>query len=207
MANENGQSNANRRAALGTAFFWIAGLGILFFLLPLVKAQVSLSDDLDLAAGLVPAWTFLQVCILAGILAATRTRSEDWTPRARTAFGISVGAAVALLQPWFVSLVLGRLETPLTADPVQFGVAWTMPVVFYVLPAVTIVGAWLRRERPIPTVSALGLSLFIIALSSLPYVYWLTHLWRIYIEPQSPLGDTTVMLNSGAAYLAALWRV
>lgn len=172
---------------LGTAALWIAGFAILFFMLPLAKARVPLSDELDLAAGLVPAWSFLQVCLLAGALAALRRRSASWSPRARTVVAISTAIVIGLLQPWTISALLGHGAESL-ADPIQVSLAWTMLLVFYVLPSVVIVASWLRRERPVPTLSALGLALFIIAVCSLPYVFWLTHLWRVYVEPSG--GET-----------------
>jgi len=187
------ESSAQRRLIVGTAALWIAGFAILFFALPLATSRVPLSDELDLAAGLVPAWSFLQVCLLAGVLAALRRRAGDWSPRARTVVAITIAVLIGLLQPWAISILIGRGSESL-ADPIQVSLAWTMALVFYVMPSVVVIAAWLRRERPVPTLSALGLALFVIAVGSLPYVFWLTHLWRVYVEPS---GGETVRRFTG----------
>jgi len=141
----------------------------------------------------VPAWSFLQVCLLAGVLAALRRRAGDWSPRARTVVAITIAVLIGLLQPWAISILIGRGSESL-ADPIQVSLAWTMALVFYVMPSVVVIAAWLRRERPVPTLSALGLALFVIAVGSLPYVFWLTHLWRVYVEPS---GGETVRRFTG----------
>jgi hypothetical protein len=172
---------AFRRYLWPTVALWAVGIG-LQFAAPLLRDNVPLSDGLFITSMFAPVWTFLQLCVLAGLLVLVRKASTAWTPSRRTAFGVAAALFCLLLQPTVFAQVLAPGEVPLS-DPVEFAVLWSTALAFYVLPAAIVVRAWLRQAQRVPTLVVLGLALVIIGVLNFPYILWLTHLWKVYIEP------------------------
>lgn len=164
-----------------TPLLWAVGIG-LQFAAPLVRDRVPLSDDLLISSMLAPWWTFLQVCLLAGLLAILKRTSLRWSPAARTTFAIVAAALVALLQPWFLSMLFVRDGIPVEQDPVALAQLWSVPLAFYLVPAGIVVVSWLRRSARFSAMRSLGWGLVFIGVVNLPFQLWLTHLWDTYIR-------------------------
>jgi len=102
-----------------------------------------------------------------------------------------------LPQPDLVNQIVGH-GPPLSSDPATVALLWSTPLAFYVVPAGIVVAAWLSGPARMTLVRALGLGLVVIGVLNFPYILWLTHLWDVYIRPQSALGAS---LGGGAGTL------
>jgi len=164
-----------------TIALWVIGVA-LQFAVPLVRDPTTLSDDLYVGSFLAPWWVFLQVLLLAGLLAMFRRRSEAWSNAARFTFAVAGVFLFALLEPNLMTALLDR-GTPLVEDPVRIALMWSTPLAFYVVPAGLVVFSWLRRDARFTLPRALGAGLVFIGIASFVYVLWLGHLWELYYRP------------------------
>lgn len=162
-----------------TAALWGIGVG-LQFATSLLRGRVPLSDDLFIGSFLAPWWLFLQVVLLAGVLALVRRAASAWSLPWRIGFAVSAAFVCMLAQPDLITLLANR--TSLGFNPVNLALAWSTPLFFYVIPASLVIYAWLRPGSRLTTARALATGLVIIGLMSFPYILWLTHLWKIYIR-------------------------
>jgi len=170
------------RGPLITAGIWALGVG-LQFAAPLLRDRVPLSDDLFIGSFLAPWWSFGQVLLLAGFLTIFRKGTDSWSSRGKTGFAIAAAVIFSLLQPELVTQLVGN-DVPLADNPVRVALLWSTPLAFYMVPAVLVVYSWLRPDARLTLVRALGIGLVAIGILSFPYILWLTHLWKLHIEPQ-----------------------
>jgi hypothetical protein len=189
------------RRRLITAALWAVGVA-LQFAAPLLRDRVPLSDDLFITSMLAPWWLFLQVCLLAGLLKLLRRRSEVWSGGVRIAFAAGAAVILMLLQPDLLTQVFASGNVPLSENLARVALLWSTPLAFYVVPAAIVVGSWLRRERPFSALRALGWGLVSIGVLNFPYILWLTHLWRVYYQPQG--ADSVASLRESSEALASL---
>jgi len=171
----------NPGGAALTIVLWIVGVA-LQFAVPLLRDRVTLSDDLYVGSFLAPWWVFLQVLLLAGLLAMFRRRSEAWSGAARVTFAVAGAFLFALLEPNLMTVLLDR-GNPLAGDPARIALLWSTPLAFYVVPAGLVVFSWLRRDARFTLPRALGAGLVFIGIASFVYVLWLGHLWELYYRP------------------------
>lgn len=176
-----------------TAALWAIGVG-LQFATSLLRSRVSLSDDLFIGSFLAPWWLFLQVALLAGVLAIARRAATKWSLRRRVVFAVIAAIVCMLAQPDLITLFANR--TSLGFSPVNLVLVWSTPLFFYVMPASVVIYSWLRPGSRLTTVRALAIGLVIIGVMSFPYILWLTHLWDIYIRSS---GGGSVLANHVAA--------
>ena len=154
---------------------------------PLLRDRVPLSDDLLITSILSPAWTFLQVCLLALVLRLLRRSGELWSVRRRAATAAGVAVLTMLPQPQFISLMMAGPAGFTWADRVSVALLWSTPLALYLVPAAIVVWAWARRGRTsLPR--ALGYGLMAIGVLNFGFILWLTHLWEIYVKVQQPTG-------------------
>jgi hypothetical protein len=195
-----GHTAASRRGRWITAALWAIGIA-LQFAAPLLRDRVPLSDDLLITSMLAPWWLFLQVCMLAGLLKLFRARAEAWGDGVRVAFALAAALILMLLQPDLLTQVFASGNVPLSQNPARVALLWSTPLAFYVVPAAIVVVAWLRRGRPFSALRALGWGLVSIGVLSFPYILWLTHLWKVYYEPQG--ADSVASLRQSGEALAS----
>lgn len=107
---------------------------------------------------------------------------------------VAIAAAVlfSLIQPELISQLIDN-QVPLTSSPLRVALLWSTPLAFYLLPAVLVVYAWLKRDARLSLPRVLGIGLVLIGVLSFPYILWLTSLWELYIEPK---GGGTVLAHS-----------
>jgi len=144
---------------------------------------MTLSDDLFITSMIAPAWTFLQVCLLAGALRLMRPRAASWSARSRAWFGVAAAVAFTLLQPGIVSALVNGLNP---ADGVALALLWSTPLALYLVPAAIIVWAWSSGRVSLPR--ALGYGLVAQGVINFAFIIWLNHLWVVYLRPQQPTG-------------------
>jgi hypothetical protein len=176
------------RAHAMTIAVWIVGVGLQLGA-PLLRDRVPLSDDLFITSMVAPAWTFLQVCLLAGALRLMRRRTESWSVRRRAVAGAGVAVAFMLLQPGFVSLAMTAGAGFDWSDGVSVALLWSTPLALYVVPAGIVVWVWARGDGRVSLPRALGYGLVAQGVLNLGFILWLTHLWELYSNsPQSAVG-------------------
>jgi hypothetical protein len=93
-----------------------------------------------------------------------------------------VAVVFMLLQPGFIEVLFGG--TDLSRDPLKVALLWSAPLAFYLAPAFFVVWEWVRRGRPAAALRTLGSGLAFIGVVNFPFILWLTHLWRIYVNTQ-----------------------
>lgn len=169
------------RPRIPTIAFWAIGIA-LQLAAPLLRDRVPLSDELLIDSIIMPVWTFLQVCLLAGLLRVLRNQSEAWSPSRRATYGAVAAVAFMLLQPGFAEVLFGGAD--FARDHLKAALLWSAPLAFYVVPAFFVVWEWLRRGRPAATARTLGIGLVFIGVVNFPFILWLTYLWRIYVNTQ-----------------------
>jgi len=181
------RARAFARAHALTGAVWAAGIA-LQLAASLMRDRVPLSDDLFITSMIAPAWSFLQVCLLAGALRLTRRRAEPWSTPTRVA--ISVGAAIVfmLLQPGIISMLLAGPAAFSPTDKVALALLWSTPLALYVVPAGIVVWAWALRNGRVSLPRALGYGLVAQGVLNFAFIAWLNHLWQIYVKVQQPTG-------------------
>jgi len=181
---EQAKSQSAARSKSGAALtlaLWAIGVG-LQFAVPLLRDRVTLSDDLYVGSFLAPWWTFLQVLLLAGLLAMFRRRSEGWSNTGRITFAVVGALLFSLLESNLLTTLLGQ-GVPLADDPVRVALMWSTPLAFYGVPAGLVIFSWIRRDPRFTLPRALGTGLVFIGIASFAYVVWLGHLWELYYRP------------------------
>jgi hypothetical protein len=181
------RARAFARAHAVTGAAWAVGIG-LQLAASLLRDRVSLSDDLFLTSMIAPAWTFLQVCLLAGVLRLMRRRAEPWRTRSRVVFGIGAAAACMLLQPGVLLLLLSGPAAFNPADTVALALLWSTPLALYLAPAAIVVWAWVRRDGRVSLPRALGYGLVAQGVLNFAFILWLNHLWAVYVNIRQPAG-------------------
>jgi hypothetical protein len=174
-----------------TLALWLVGVA-LQFAAPLLRDKVPLSDDLFITSILTPWWVFLQVLLLTGWLWIFRRRADKWAKRTRMVFAVVSAFFLMLLEPNMLTQIIAH-EVPLSLNPVGAALIWSTPLFFYVLPATLVIFSWLTRPHWLPLARALGLGLVIIGILSFGYIFWLTHLWDLYIRPFG--GESVLSMN------------
>lgn len=192
-AEESAEPVERPKPKVPTIVFWAIGIA-LQLAAPLLRDRVPLSDELLINSILMPVWTFLQVCLLAGLLRLLRKQSEGWSPSRRTTYGVVAAAAFMLLQPGTIEVLFGISD--LGRDHLKAALLWSSPLAFYVVPAFFVVWEWLRRGRPAAALRTLGIGLIFIGVVNFPFILWLTHLWRIYVNTQGG-GQVLLRMLSG----------
>ncbi len=182
---KSARARAFARAHWLTGAVWAVGIG-LQLASSLLRDRIALSDDLYLTSLIAPAWTFLQVCLLAGALRLTRRRAEAWSTRGRVAFGAGAAVVFMLLQPGIISLLLAGPGAFDPADRVALALLWSTPLALYVVPAAIVVWAWVRRDGRVSLPRALGYGLIAQGILNFAFITWLNHLWAIYVNVPSP---------------------
>ena len=130
-----------------------------------------------------PLWSFMLVCLLAGFLRAFRRPAEKWSNFGRVAFAFvatlvlsipQVDLIMALREGWSFSYLIRtmRLVFPLYTA-----------LAFFFVPAAIVVFSWLRYNRSVSTVRALGMALVIHGLVYVPYGLWVNQLIIKYSQP------------------------
>jgi hypothetical protein len=165
-----------------TAVIWAAGIG-LQLAASLLRERITFSDDLYLTSLIAPAWTFLQVCLLAGALRLMRPRAASWSSRSRAWLGAAAAAVFMLLQPEMISALLNGFNP---ADKVALALLWSTPLALYLVPAAIVVWAWTSGRVSLPR--ALGYGLMAQGVMNFAFIVWLNRLWVVYLKPQQPLG-------------------
>ena len=165
-----------------TAIVWVVGIGLQLAASPL-RERTTFSNDLYLTSLIAPAWTFLQVCLLAGSLRLMRPRAASWSARSRAWFGVAAAAAFMLLQPGILAVLLNGSNP---TDKVSLALLWSTPLALYLVPAAIVVWAWSAGRVSLPR--ALGYGLVAQGVLDFAFIIWLNHLWVVYLKPQQPAG-------------------
>ena len=184
---ESSRVRAFARAHALTGAIWAVGIA-LQLAASLVRDRLPLSDDLFITSMIAPAWTFLQVCLLAGALRLTRRRAEPWSARSRVVFGFGVAVVFMLLQPGIISLLLAGPAAFSPADRVALALLWSTPLALYVVPAGIVVWAWALRDGLVSLPRALGYGLVAQGVLNFAFIVWLNHLLTIYVKVRQPAG-------------------
>jgi hypothetical protein len=175
-----------KRAHAITLAVWAVGIG-LQLAAPLLRDRVTLSDDLFITSMIAPAWSFLQLCLLAGALRLTRRRVEGWSSNKKALHGSVAAAVFMLLQPGFVSLAVNG-TAGLASDRVALALLWSTPLALYIVPAAIVVWAWARSEGRVSLPRALGYGLVAQGAINFGFILWLGRLWELYFKTQTPTG-------------------
>jgi len=184
---ELSRARAFTRAHALTGAIWVVGIG-LQLAASLVRDRLPLSDDLFITSMIAPAWTFLQVCLLAGALRLARRRAEPWSTRMRVVFGVGAAVVFMLLQPGIISLLLAGPAAFNPADKVALALLWSTPLALYIVPAAIVVWAWVQRDGRVSLPRALGYGLVAQGVLNFAFIAWLNHLWQIYVKVRQPTG-------------------
>ena len=184
---ESSRIRAFARTHALTGAIWAAGIA-LQLTGSLLRDRLPLSDDLFITSMIAPAWTFLQVCLLAGALRLARRRAESWSTRMRVVFGVGAAVAFMLLQPGIISLLLAGPVAFNPADRVALALLWSTPLALYIVPAAIVVWAWVQRDGRVSLPQALGYGLVAQGVLNFAFIAWLNHLWQIYVKVQQPTG-------------------
>lgn len=166
------------RAHALTGVIWVVGI-VVQLSASLLRDRIAFSDDLYLTSLIAPAWTFLQVCLVAGALRLMRRRAAPWSARSRAWFGVAAAAVFMLLQPGILSVLLNGFNP---ADKVAMALLWSTPLALYVVPVAIVVWAWSRPDGRISLPRALGYGLVAQGVLSFGFLLWLNHLWAIYVD-------------------------
>jgi len=172
------RARAFARAHALTGVIWAVGI-VVQLSASLLRDRIAFSDDLYLTSLIAPAWTFLQVCLLAGALRLLRPRAKAWSTRSRAWFGVAAAAVFMLLQPGILSVLLNGFDP---ADKVALALLWSTPLALYLVPVAIVVWAWSRPEGRVSLPRALGYGLVAQGVLSFAFMLWLNHLWAIYID-------------------------
>lgn len=165
-------------------FAWASGATLILVLAPLVRSTMPLSDELDLGSIVMPVWTFLQLCLLTGVLAWLRPRTAGWAVIRRALVSFAAALAVGMFQPSILSLVsrIGdKTAIPLDRDPLQVALLWSTPLLFYVIPAGLVTADWMRSRTFRPS-RILGTALVALGLLNIAAIFWFKLLWSLYVN-------------------------
>jgi len=126
---------------------------------------------------------FLLVCVLAGVLLVFRRWRKNGTPPGGSPSPLVSALVLALPQIDLIMLFRESDRFPHSVDPMRLILFLVTPLVFYALPAAVVVASWLRHNRPVSTLRALGLALVIFGLVYVPFGLWLNDLTLRYTQP------------------------
>jgi hypothetical protein len=165
-----------------TILIWIIGIALLLAK-PRISALFSLNTQLYMFSYMGPLWSFGLVCLLAGLLRLLRTPAKKWANPWR--FVLAGALAILLMLPQADLIMIYRESGhwPHYIDPMRRILLWVTPLTFYVLPAALVVASWLKHNRVISTLRALGLSLVFIGIVYIPFGLWLNQLAFKYSQP------------------------
>ena len=149
------RARAFARAHALTGIMWAVGI-VVQLSASLLRDRIAFSDDLYLTSLIAPAWTFLQVCLLAGTLRLMRPRTASWSTRSRAWTGVTAAAVFMPLQPGILSVLLNGFDP---ADKVALALLWSTPLTLYVVPVAIVVWAWSRPGGRVSLPRALGYGL------------------------------------------------
>ncbi|MDY0087514.1 MAG: hypothetical protein RBS78_03045 [Coriobacteriia bacterium] len=168
----------------GTVLMWATGLALVAGVAPLVRVRVPLSDELDLAALVMPVCSFLQIVVVAAFLRVGSPSARRWSIGHRAWFAVAAVAAGLLLGPSTLSLLGYLLFGPglsvLWRDPLQVQLLWSVPAMLYVPAAATLAVLWVRDPTR-PLARMLAVSTLVLGSMSIVMVFWFTHLWATYV--------------------------
>ena len=122
MSDSTVAASASKSRRLNAAVPWVIGLVLVLGVAPLVRARVSMSDELDLYSMLLPVWTLLQLALFAGALSWLRVHSTGWSVAVRAILAFVIALIIGVLQPVIltsISTIIGSSAAPLAGDPLQ----------------------------------------------------------------------------------------
>jgi hypothetical protein len=172
------RTRAFARAHALTSAIWAVGI-VVQLSASLLRERIAFSDDLYLTSLIAPAWTFLQVCLLAGALHLMSGRAGSWSTRSRAWFGVAAAAVFMLLQPGILSVLLNGFNP---ADKVALALLWSTPLALYAVPVAIVVWAWSRGDGRVSLPRALGYGLVAQGVLNFAFIVWLNHLWVVFID-------------------------
>lgn len=184
MSDSTASASASKPSRLCAAVPWVIGLVLILGVAPLVRMQVSLSDELDLYSLLLPVWTLAQLALIAGLLSWLRVRSTGWSVAVRAIVALVIALIIGVLQPVIltsISTIVGSSAAPLSGDRLQAILLWSTPLLLYVIPAAFVAYSWVRSAT-LRVAHVLGLASVVVGVLNIVAIFWFTHLWALYVR-------------------------
>ena len=184
MSDSTVAASASKSRRLNAAVPWVIGLVLVLGVAPLVRARVSMSDELDLYSMLLPVWTLLQLALFAGALSWLRVHSTGWSVAVRAILAFVIALTIGVLQPVIltsISTIIGSSAARLAGDPLQAALLWSTPLLFYVIPAGIVAYSWVRSAT-LRVVHVLGPASVVVGVLDIVAILWFTHLWSLYVR-------------------------
>jgi hypothetical protein len=165
-----------------TILIWIFGIALLLAK-PRISTLFALNTHHYMFSYMGPLWSFVLVCLLAGLLRVFHTPAEKWANPWRFVFAGVFAIILMLPQADTIMIYRESGHWPHYIDPMRRILLWVTPLTFYVLPATLVVASWLKHNRVISTLRALGLALVFIGIVYIPFGLWLNQLAIKYTQP------------------------
>jgi hypothetical protein len=165
-----------------TIAIWAAGI-ILQLARPWLCTLFALNIENFMVSIVAPMWSFMLVCLLAGLLRVFRKPAEKIGSLWRAVFALDFAVVLMLPQADLIMVFRESWRFPHYIDPMRYILLWAVPLTFYAVPAAVVVVSWLQHNRLVSIMRALGLALVIIGVVYVPFGLWLNQLQLMYTQP------------------------
>jgi hypothetical protein len=176
------QSKSPVRGKWVTLVIWAAGIGLQLSK-PWIIRVFKINTEMFMQTVMGPLWAFLLVSLLAGWLRIFRDPAEKWRRPSRLIFALVSTVIMAIPQIDFINLFRESDRFPHYIDELRLIMFWVTPLVFFVIPSLVVIWAWLNQNQSISTRRALGMALVIFELVYIPFGLWFTPFSMKYIQP------------------------
>jgi len=165
-----------------TIAIWVVGIS-LQLARPWLCTLFALNTDDFMVSIIAPLWSFMLVCLLAGLLRVLRKLTEKWGGLWRVVLAMVLGVVLMLPQADLIMVFRESIRFPHYIDPLRYILLWVTPLTFYVVPAALVMISWLQHNRLVSTLRALGLGLVFIGVIYVPFGLWLNQMLLRYTQP------------------------
>ena len=176
------QSKSPIRGKWITLAIWAAGIGLQLSK-PWIIRVFKINTEMFMQTVMGPLWAFMLVCLLAGWLQIFRNSAKNWRRPSRLIFALVSTVILAIPQIDFINLFRESDRFPHYIDELRLIMFWVTPLVFFVIPSLVVIWAWLNHNQSISTRRALGMALVIFELVYIPFGLWFTPFLMKYIQP------------------------